>query len=55
MNFRMLWERITAAVATVRAVWQCITASLGEIADGLKAERVQKPATDDPETGSDDS
>ncbi len=47
MSLGRIWERATELVATFRAVWLCISASLGEFADGLKAERVQEPAAPD--------
>lgn len=49
MDFRRFWERITAAVDTLRGIWQCISAGLEDLAGGLKPERIQEPAApDDP-------
>ncbi len=56
MRLNRLWQWITAAAATVTAIWQCIASSLGDLAAALKPERIQDPAApDDPDKDSADS
>ena len=54
-----MFRRLRELITTFRDVWECISSRLGDVAEGLKPERIQEPAApddpDDPETASEDS